>query len=144
MKFRLMHIVAAMVSAMVLTAAANAQTAQRYRAEVGFGFSVGGQEFAAGEYVIERTNATNGIGGLKIMSVTTGNSRMINAIIDAADDRESSNRLIFFRYGDRYYLKSIETPTLTAKFGKSRAEMIEAKRQEPTTVAVGVGPRAAK
>jgi hypothetical protein len=130
--------------AIFLAATVTAQSAQRYRATVEFDFSIQGERFAAGEYLIERSNPANGIGGLQITSVTTGKSRIFQAMIAASDNDRAANRLVFSRYGDLYFLRGIETPALTATLGRGRAESRLAKSRIPETVEVAVGRRAAR
>ncbi len=139
MKTKLMRIMAMIGLAMALTAAASAQTAQRYRAEIGFGFSIGGQQFAAGDYIIEQANPSSGLAGLKITSVETGKSRIFSAMVESGDESESPKRLVFNRYGEQFFLRSVETPTMTARIGQRRGEIRASRNMNATRVTVALG-----
>jgi hypothetical protein len=82
---------------------ATAQTSATLKASVPFGFSVGEKAMPAGECVI-RTQA-----GPNVVAVKCGDNSATFALANNVDekDRKAPARLIFHRYGDRYYLSQI-------------------------------------
>ena len=93
----------ALASAVV---SANAQSSNRLAAEIPFDFAVGGQTMAAGDYILGP--ATSDGSGLIVRSKdVNGKSvvRLTNSIEPNA--RKKHARLVFHRYGQRYFLAEV-------------------------------------
>ena len=100
---------AMIVLAIVLVSAvasANAQSARKVSANIPFDFVVGDQTLAAGEYSLKATTAPSN--GLMIQDENGKSSmRLTNSIEPRQNRRES--RLVFHRYGQRYFLAEVWT-----------------------------------
>ena len=103
MKFHA-HILAATVGLLTLAAAPAVRAASpELQALVPFTFSAGNTTLAAGSYTVERASGPQG--ALMIRSLAGG------VIILAQRGEKAvagkSTRLVFHRYGDRYYLRQV-------------------------------------
>ena len=98
------HIIAATVGLLTLAGApAVRASSPELKALVPFTFSAGNTTLAAGSYTVERASGSQGM--LTMRSHTGG-------VIFLAQRGEStvagkSTRLVFHRYGDRYYLRQV-------------------------------------
>ncbi len=93
--------------ALATAVAANAQSAKKVVADVPFAFVVGDETFSAGEYTLKATNAPDN--GLMIQSAN-GKSEALRLTfpIEPKQNRRSA-RLVFHRYGQKYFLAEIWT-----------------------------------
>lgn len=87
--------------------AANAQSASKVVADVPFAFVVGDETFNAGEYTLKATNAPEN--GLMIQNAN-GKSETLRLTypIEPKQNKRSA-RLVFHRYGQKYFLAEIWT-----------------------------------
>ena len=119
---------------MGLIISAQAQMRTEYRAHVPFDFKVGGQTFQAGDYVLGLMNPT----ALTIRDMKSGNAKFISIMPRENNERLNVSKLVFNRYGDRYYLSEMITPTLGAEFRKTKNEVLIAEKQKSKPEAVAV------
>jgi hypothetical protein len=86
---------------------ANAQSSNRVVAEIPFQFSVGDQALPAGKYAVKATGAQGN--ALMIQSADAKRSaiRLTNSIESTRNNERA--RLVFHRYGDRYFLAEVWT-----------------------------------
>jgi hypothetical protein len=99
-----------------------AQTTSSIRANVPFDFIVGEKALPAGTINVQRISATD----LGLLSVTNPNKsqhaiRMGHSV--SSSNSPAQCKLVFHRYGNRYYLSQVWTPGYGAvEFSKSRSE----------------------
>jgi len=134
MKKILMQICLTVGLVMGLIISAQAQMRTEYRAHVPFDFKVGGQTFQAGDYVLGLMNPT----ALTIRDMKSGNAKFISIMPRENNERLNVSKLVFNRYGDRYYLSEMITPTLGAEFRKTKNEVLIAEKQKSKPEAVAV------
>jgi hypothetical protein len=113
---------------------ASAQSTEPLKFRTPFPFVVGDQPMPAGEYVMQVPTAT---GTLSFTNRTDGNaSAFVTSVSIEKLETEDSYRLIFHRYGDRYYLSEIWVPGF--KTGRmiiqQPSELALAKHIEPQHV----------
>ena|SRR5688572_19915976 len=84
---------------------ASAQSSNRVAATIPFDFTVGSKTMAAGDYILG--SLTGDSEGLVVRSKDSGKSvvRLTNSIQPNA--RENRARLVFHRYGQRYFLAEV-------------------------------------
>ena len=103
MKFHA-HVIAATVGLLTLAGATAVRAASpELQALVPFSFSAGSTTLAAGSYTVERTSGPQG--PLMIRSLAGGVMLLTERGEAAAAGK--STRLVFHRYGDRYYLRQV-------------------------------------
>lgn len=103
MKFHA-HLVAAAVGLLTLTGATAVRAASpELQAAVPFTFSAGDTTFAAGTYTVERTAGSHS--PLMIRSAAGG--VLFLAQPGEKTVKGKSTRLVFHRYGNRYYLRQV-------------------------------------
>ena len=103
-----MLLLVAAVALMAALVSAHAQSSVRVIADVPFEFAVGGKSLKAGEYTV-RAMTANG----DAMLITSEDSnvsaiRLSNSI--QSRDVQEKGKLVFHRYGERYFLSEIWTP----------------------------------
>lgn len=125
-----------LVTGLIITAQAQMRT--QYRAQVPFDFKVGGQAFQAGDYILGLTNPTNDNRLLTFREINSGEAKIITIIPKENNERLNVSKLVFNRYDDRYYLSEMITPTLGAKFRKTKNEVIIAEQQKSKSETVAV------
>jgi hypothetical protein len=91
--------------ALATAVASNAQSSDRIVADVPFEFSVGDQSMPSGEYAVRAANSQGN--ALMIQSNDTKSSamRLTNSI--QSDRNKTHARLVFHRYGERYFLAEV-------------------------------------
>lgn len=121
MKKQIYTFVGLIIVMTILTVTATfAQSATISRAHIPFDFSARNQTVTAGDYVINRQDDK----GL-VWSLRSSDNRqsVILLVMNTESKRFSSNgKLIFRRYGDKYFLTAIETSEYKIGLPKSRAE----------------------
>ena len=87
---------------------ANAQSLeQRIKVNVPFDFSVGDQNFHAGEYFVQRAQPSNGDLLVRVSS-RDGKATTVRMTFPVLSfDLTNKGKLIFTRYGDHYFLSEI-------------------------------------
>lgn len=78
----------------------------RVKADIPFDFVVGGKQFQAGKYVVERLHRDNFSGVLIIRSTENGATANFH-VNNVTDKSEPQARLIFRRYGNQRFLARI-------------------------------------
>jgi hypothetical protein len=87
---------------------ANAQSLeQRLKVNIPFDFSVGDQDFAAGEYFVQRAQPSNGDLLVRVSSRNgkTTTVRMTFPVLSL--ELTDKGKLVFTRYGEHYFLSEI-------------------------------------
>ncbi len=120
----------------------NAQSAYGVRANVPFDFTVGDKTFHAGKITARRV-AGSDAGPMSISNLDGGQQVFRIARRLQGPDSSDQAKLVFNKYGDRYYLAQVWVPGFNAwELVKSRSErairreMRLAKNTEPDLVTV--------
>lgn len=119
---------------------ANAQTGLKLKANVPFEFIVGDHKLPAGEYIVNAISTQDAATG--IMMRNADDSAHAVRLVNPKQGRASAARLVFHRYGNRYYLAEVwETTSLGRQLLRSRDEKAVARElvsnnSEPETVAI--------
>src|SRR5207247_1850595 len=92
----------AFVSAVV---SANGQSNNMIRANVPFAFTVGDKALPAGEYTASSFTTTNGAIVIRSSDSKDAAVRLSNAV--KANDNKNQAKLVFHRYGQRYFLSEV-------------------------------------
>jgi len=90
----------------LVTASATKAQSSRQVANIPFDFVVGSEELQAGEYRVETVSSTGM--AMKISGEHQGVYRLSSTI--TASRRAEKGKLVFHRYGNRYFLAEIWTP----------------------------------
>ncbi len=131
MKTRAIKICAVLGLLIGLTTSAQAQMTAQFRAHIPFDFSVGGQSFRAGDYMLNSTSSASGGQILTIRETESGEAKLFLVMPQEVNQRLEVSNLVFRRYGERYYLAEIISPTLNAQFRRTRTERRLARAQRP-------------
>ena len=117
------------------TASAQAQTgsAQKVIADIPFAFNVGNTNLPAGKYTITVINPTSDRKVLRVRSAS-GKSTAITQTTTVVGKASDDAKLVFNRYGDRYFFAQAQLAGETTSFAalKSSAERAETRA---TTIA---------
>lgn len=81
----------------------SAQISNAVKADIPFDFTAGNITMPAGEYKI----ANSGHPGSLLIGSYGSSSMFVGAIAAQANDRAGSTKLVFHRYGDRYFLYQV-------------------------------------
>ena len=115
-----------------LAVSAQAQIGTQYRTHIPFEFNVGNETLPAGDYILGAANPTSAWSALTIRQIKGGEAKFLKIIPKQENGRSMISNLLFYRYGDRYFLAEIITPTLRGEFRKSKDEKKLAKTQKPS------------
>ena len=97
-----------MVALALVTAVASANgQSQRVKADIPFEFAVGDKTLPSGEYAIKSATAAGEVMMIRSKGAKSLALRLTNAIQDKRN--EGQVKLVFHRYGDRYFLAQIWT-----------------------------------
>lgn len=103
----------------VVVSAANTATSSTVTFDVPFDFQIGNDKYEAGTYRVKRENQNTvlveSLDGSDAKFILAGNS---NDILKSFDH----SRLTFYKYGDRYFLRKINSPSVSAYVTESRDE----------------------
>ena len=122
------------VAALVLAAAGYAQSVQPFQVNVPFDFVAGGRALPAGPYTVSQPVNTSAIamrsaGDADVVVLT-------NRI--AAPGRKEIGKLVFHRYGDRYFLAEVwDTDTSNGRQvpeTKAERELAQGSHEVPTRI----------
>lgn len=135
----------ATIAICLLTPAAHAQrTDLDLRFHVPFPFSVGGNTFAAGDYVVTRQ------GHWKLSFYNQENhTATFVSVLPASSSKDANGhvRAVFHRYGDQYFLAIVSEGSLDSTFGvytsKEETQLANASPQKPVTTVSVVPSRGA-
>lgn len=106
---------------------ANAQTTTQMSANIPFAFHVGDQSFAAGEYDVRITNPSS---DRKVLQLRTkdGSASVMIQMNTVINDSNRDAKLVFNRYGNRYYFAQAWMATETGmQAPRSRGERATAE-----------------
>ncbi|PWU11620.1 MAG: hypothetical protein C5B51_02245 [Terriglobia bacterium] len=92
------------LTALVATAAL-AQSSLELKATIPFGFAVGNQTLPAGEYTVTGASAASPALIIKSADQHAGGIAITNGV--QANSEERTAKLVFHRYGDRYFLAQV-------------------------------------
>jgi hypothetical protein len=143
MKNILTNVMTSAVLLFTLGGGLHAQTINM-RATVPFAWDVKGQHLNAGEYTISRNAASS---AMTIRSAVNGKGACF--IVNPDSDKNTASRLVFHRYGERYFLAEVHAAGLTVtklpvtRAEKEAAEMAStgaADHREMATIFIEVGP----
>lgn len=119
----------------MLNAAAAAQIGTRYKGVIPFDFLVNGHNYTAGEYFVGPMSSLANQGAVILLNRDTNRAKIIG-LGSFGNDREGKAQIRFAYTNGRYYMSSIETPTLTIKMRRTWTDIREVAGGEPTYVAV--------
>jgi hypothetical protein len=122
-----------MTSAILLFTIGGAVEAQtiRMQATVPFAWEVNGKHLNAGEYEISQNPSTK---VLQIVDKSRGTGSFV--MPKPTDRKNSATRLVFHRYGNKYFLAEVVAPGVTAgKLPFSRAEKEAMQAADPREIA---------
>lgn len=105
-------------------AAAAAQIGARYKGFVPFDFSVNGDNYHAGEYIIGPLFSLSNQGAVVLLSKDTNRAEIIG-LGGFGNDLEPTARIRFAHTDGRYYMASIETPTIRLKMQRTWTDIRE-------------------
>jgi hypothetical protein len=94
--------------AFVSALAASAQNTRNLVVNVPFDFTVKGKTLPAGEYVISRASTSNETGLMMRRQDNNASAIVLTTPVQARENQEES-RLVFSRYGERYFLSQVWT-----------------------------------
>ncbi len=111
-----------------------AQWQPRLRAEIPFEFQAGGASYPAGEYSLDAISS-NAL--LRIMAGDGSSSGAVMALPAHTIQPPNGSRLLFHRYGDRYFLAQVWVEGSTSGFElpRSRSERELAQNGTPVQMA---------
>jgi hypothetical protein len=134
LKKKILSVVATLALIIPMAIIGFAGLSGRVSANIPFDFMVGGKEFKAGRYSVDRLFATSTADTLIIRSAD--NSEAANFNVNRVSDKsESHARLVFRRYGNQYFLGQVFDGQSSEGFGllKSKAEREAAKKRDVIT-----------
>ncbi len=103
----------------VIVSAGTAPSASAVTFAVPFDFQIGNDKYPAGKYRVTRENQNavliEDLEGTIAKFLVAGNSN------DSLSSFDQSN-LTFYKYGDRYFLRKVNSPTISVYVGVSRDE----------------------
>lgn len=129
------------VAVVAVTAEAQVFGAQRMRARIPFAFNVGAKSLPAGEYTITVLNPSS---DRKVLQIRSADGRW-SAIVQTNERNEKIEeqaKLVFHRYGDRYFFAQAQTAgdSIALSAVKSNAErnteQTIASKAKKTTVTI--------
>jgi hypothetical protein len=94
--------------AFVSALAVSAQNPRNLVVDVPFDFTVKGKTLPAGEYIIRRASTVDNNGLIMQRKDSKGNAIVLTMTVQARENQKES-RLVFSRYGDRYFLSQVWT-----------------------------------
>lgn len=139
MKLRILGITAAALLASTILAAPSRAQSVSLKGNIPFAFSIGDKTLPAGEYTVGRVEWNNETVQL-IRSVDGSTSALVNTTPADQSGNDNEMRLIFHRYGNRYFLSQIwYRADAGRELFKSRREKEVANGEAPTEVAILLG-----
>ena len=100
-------VMAAMMALAVLASTRVAQAQETMRVNIPFDFVAGNTSLPAGEYLVEASGPTHTLLLIDRKDASTSALIITNAAVSA--EPQSESKLIFNRYGDRYFLSQVWT-----------------------------------
>jgi len=124
-------LMAGMMTLTVMASTRVAQAQDHLVVNVPFDFAAGGATLPAGEYSVKASEASRML--LLINRTNPGVSVVIPANPAQSDEIQTRSRLIFRRYGDRYFLSQVWTEG--SAFGK---ELPQSARERETALSASI------
>jgi hypothetical protein len=139
MKKNLLSVVLLAGLVIVLTGSANAQIGQSYRAQVPFDFKVGKLNLSAGSYSFETAGKYSDTNTLVIRNLSNGKAKFVRlgSPVELAE-KDDVSKLIFRKYGERYFLAVIDAPTIKGAFARKSDERVMASLEKVETTVVAL------
>jgi hypothetical protein len=103
----------------VIVSAGTAPSSSAVTFSVPFDFQIGNEKYPAGKYRVSRENQNAIL--IEDVEGTTATFLVAGATNDVLKSFDQSN-LTFYKYGDRYFLRKVNSPTISAYVGVSRDE----------------------
>jgi hypothetical protein len=122
-------VMAGMMALAVLASTRVAQAQETMRVNVPFDFVAGNTSLPAGEYLVEASGPTHTL--LLIDRKDAISSALINTNAAVSAGPQSESKLVFNRYGDRYFLSQV----WTAGYSSGRQLLKSAREKEMAKVA---------
>lgn len=121
----------------VIVSAAASSNSRSITFEVPFDFQIGNEKYSKGKYRVTRENQNTvlieELDGTDARFLLGGNT---NEKLSSFDE----SRLTFYRYGDRYFLRQVNSPTISVYVGVSRDEKETRKATRDKLAKVMVKP----
>jgi hypothetical protein len=133
MQKQIYRAIAIFVTFLGLTVAAvQAQTPSRVEVNIPFQFSAGKTTLNPGVYTVKRMSGNL----VRLSTVDNKSSVIVNAPVNlTSTDPEATERLVFNKYGDEYFLAQI---WLTADSGRQLLKEKKAQQPEPVVLSLHV------
>jgi len=133
MQKQIYRAIAIFVTFLGLTVAAvQAQTPSRVKVNIPFQFSAGKTTLNPGVYTVKRMSGNL----VRLSTVDNKSSVIVNAPVNlTSTDPEATERLVFNKYGDEYFLAQI---WLTADSGRQLLKEKKAQQPEPVVLSLHV------
>ena len=133
MQKQIYRAIAIFVTFLGLTVAAvQAQTPSRVEVNIPFQFSAGKATLNPGVYTVKRMSGNL----VRLSTVDNKSSVIVNAPVNlTSTDSEATERLVFNKYGDEYFLAQI---WLTADSGRQLLKEKKAQQPEPVVLSLHV------
>jgi hypothetical protein len=106
----------------VFSVSGNAQVTRRYSASIPFDFSVGKKHLKAGDYVVGPVGTLENGAFLLLTERSTGRAQLIGQTSFKQNEIGLTGKMQFVSTDDGWVLRSIETGTFTAQFGRKNSD----------------------
>lgn len=106
----------------VFSVSGNAQVTRRYSASIPFDFSVGKKHLKAGDYILGPVGTLENGAFLVLTERATGRAQLIGQTSFKQNEIGLTGKMQFVSTGDGWVLRSIETGTFTAQFGRKNSD----------------------
>jgi hypothetical protein len=103
----------------VIVSAGTAPSSRAITFDVPFDFQIGNEKYPAGKYRVSRENQNVVV--IEDLEGTTAKILLGGSSGDALKAFDQSN-LTFYKYGNRYFLRKVNSPTISVYVGVSRDE----------------------
>lgn len=121
MKRHLSGAILVCLSLLLTTAPVAARDGGRLKAQVPFDFYVGDTLVSAGEYTVQEVTRAGDALSIRKADGSEGAIVLTNELSEDGRERDSV-RLVFRRYGDRFFLAQVRTPGNDRSLAPSKAE----------------------
>ncbi|HEV2829990.1 MAG TPA: hypothetical protein VGW76_20485 [Pyrinomonadaceae bacterium] len=121
--YMVITVIALLAVAGLSSANAQTQSSVQLKANIPFAFSVGDKTMPAGEYTVRCTNPSSDMKVLQLRN-SNGHESSLVRTISVIGKIQDDARLVFYRYGDRYFLAQVwlASDTIGMQTPKSRSE----------------------
>lgn len=141
MKNKVLQISSWLILALTLAVvSAQAQTYTRYAAQIPFDFSIGSQNYQAGEYVIEMRNQTS-VAQWSLKDNEGRNLKLMTLLMNGERSHGGKTNLLFNRLENQYFLTNMVAPEFGLRISKPKvrrelAKNFNRQNSRPETVAI--------